>query len=232
MAARIQEARSSGIFAPTQLPRGPHRLSREEVASSQRGRLLAAITGLVADRGYASTTITDLARAAGVSPNVFYEHFASKEECFLAAYEVFTTTLLTRVSDQVEPTDDWTAFLLGAADAYLSALEGDRPAARAFLLEMDAAGPEARRRRNNAWSAFAALLRDRHEQMRAHEPRLGALPERTYLGICLGVRALVCGALEESPPAPLTELTPDIVHWVIATIRGASAATRELGRRR
>ena len=218
------------VFAtPSALPRGPHRLTREQVADSQRGRLLGAIAALVAEHGYAAATITATARRAGVSPNVFYEHFASKEECFLAAYDVFARALLEAIATQVEPTTEWPAFIASAAGAYLGALEADRPAARAFLLEMDAAGPEARRRRHEAFAAFAALLRERHEQMRRADASLGPLPDRIYLGMSLGVRALVCEALEQPSRRPLTDLVPDILHWLTATIHGAAAATELLG---
>jgi hypothetical protein len=46
------------------LPKGPHHLSRDEVAQSQRGRLTYAITALVDEKGYAGTTVADVLRAA------------------------------------------------------------------------------------------------------------------------------------------------------------------------
>jgi AcrR family transcriptional regulator len=216
---------SSAIFAPAPtLPKGPHSLTREQVAASQRERLLAAITHLVAEGGYASATITQTARRAGVSPNVFYEHFANKQECFLAAYDFFAVALLGRVAAGLQIGADWGGFIGSAAHAYLEALESDRIATRAFLLEMDAAGPETRQHRTAAIAGFAALIAERHRQMRIQDPSLGELPERIYLGLSLGVRALVCGALEEEPSPTLTDLVPDVVLWATATIYGAAAA--------
>jgi AcrR family transcriptional regulator len=52
-------------------------------AGERRGRILAAATGLFAERGYADAPIDGIAKAAGVSPPVVYDHFASK----LALYE-------------------------------------------------------------------------------------------------------------------------------------------------
>lgn len=216
---------------PAALPRGPHALPRQEVQRSQRARLLAAVAGLVAEKGYPMTTITETARRAGVSPNVFYEHFADKHDCFLAAYDVFAQALLSRIAEEIAPTVDWHDFIAAAAGSYLRALEADRPAARAFLLEMDGAGPEARARRRAAFAAFAAVFRDRHEQIRAREPSLGPLPDSVYLGLVHGMRALVCDALDQGPGRPLTELAPTLLYWVTATIHGASAANAELGER-
>ena len=53
-------------------------------AAERRERILAAATALIAERGYADAPIDAIARAAGVSPPVLYDHFASK----LALYEV------------------------------------------------------------------------------------------------------------------------------------------------
>jgi AcrR family transcriptional regulator len=60
-------------------PRPRRRLS----AGERRGRILGAATEVIAARGYADAPIDAIARAAGVSPPVLYDHFASK----LALYE-------------------------------------------------------------------------------------------------------------------------------------------------
>ena len=209
--------------ATQSLPRGPHRLTREEVTRSQRQRLLRAVTQIVAETGYASATITGIVKRAGVSPNAFYEHFATKEECFLAAYDGFAQHLLARVAAGLEVGGGWEEFVGSAARAYLGALDDDRVAACAFLVEMDAAGPTARGRRTVALAAFATLLAGRHRAMRARDPSLGELPERVFLGLSFGVRALASGVLDGSK-APLAGLSGDVVLWASAMIHGAAAA--------
>jgi AcrR family transcriptional regulator len=52
-------------------------------AAERRERILAAATELIGARGYADAPIDAIAKAAGVSPPVLYDHFASK----LALYE-------------------------------------------------------------------------------------------------------------------------------------------------
>src|SRR4051794_32391335 len=79
---------------PRSLPRGPHGLAREVVAASQRGRLIDAIAHVVAEKGYARTTVADVIERAGVSRKTFYEHFRDKETCFLAAYDTGVEVLL------------------------------------------------------------------------------------------------------------------------------------------
>lgn len=220
----VAEPTTSIFGALDALPRGPHRLTREQVVASQRSRLLAAVTSAVAQRGYAGTTITEIARRAGVSPNGFYDHFDDKEECFLAAHRVYAERLLERLATAVSPTLEWHAFIAGALDTYLGSLEIDRTAARAFGLEMGAAGPAARERRREAHMAFARLIAERHAAIRRGDPSLGALPERVWIAFVLGARELVAEALESDARVPLTDLAPDISQWIAAMVEGAAAA--------
>jgi AcrR family transcriptional regulator len=215
---------SAPIFTPPQaLPRGPHALSREEVAASQRARLMAAIPDVVAERGYAAATIAEISRRAGVSPKTFYEHFEDKLDCYLAAYDEFARVLLARIGGELDADAPWDEFVTAALTAYLGTLEREPVVARAFLVEIDAAGAVARARRRAAYIQFAALIRTRHELTRRLDPTLGPLPERAYLGLVHGVRALVCDALEADPRARLLDLAADIRTWLTATISGAGS---------
>src|SRR5713101_5948126 len=217
----------NSIFGPLAvLPRGPHRLTRAEVASSQRARLMAAAAELLGEKGYASTTITEVARRANVSPNQFYEHFRDKEECVLAAYDVFIETLMARMAAQLAPTDDWGKFLLAAIHGYFASIEAEPIVARAFLIGMDAVGPTARSRRRAALSAIASQLKQQHAEIRRQDPGLGPLPDAVYLGLVHAARDLVCDALESAPPTPLHDLESDVLYWITATIEGAASAGR------
>src|SRR5881275_634529 len=89
------------VFAPAipGLPSGYTGLPRELVAASQRQRLLHGVTATVARKGYGPTTIADITAQAGVSKKTFYEHFADKLACFLAAYDLGSAAMLGAVND-------------------------------------------------------------------------------------------------------------------------------------
>jgi AcrR family transcriptional regulator len=186
---------------------------------------MAAIADVVAEDGYAAATIAQVSRTAGVSLKTFYDHFADKLDCYLAAYDEFANVLLMRIGDALDADAPWDEFVTAALTAYLGTLEREPSVARAFLVEIDAAGPVARARRRAAYAQFAALLRARHELTRRQNPALGPLPERAYLGLVHGVRALVCDALEADRAARLLEMASDIRIWLTATIDGARAET-------
>ncbi|HEY8493625.1 MAG TPA: helix-turn-helix domain-containing protein, partial [Myxococcota bacterium] len=60
------------------MPR-PRRSRRAAQAEETRERILAAATELIAERGYAATSIDALCRRAGVVRTAIYWHFGSKE---------------------------------------------------------------------------------------------------------------------------------------------------------
>lgn len=66
-------------------PRRGEDAAKGAVPAPQRERLLDAAEALVAEKGIAGTSIEAIVKEAGVSSVTFYEFFADKEECFVAA---------------------------------------------------------------------------------------------------------------------------------------------------
>lgn len=140
------------------LPRGPHRLQRDEVLASQRGRMLDAMAQAVAERGYGATSVADVLQRAGVSRRTFYEHFRDKEACFLAAYDAGVEILMATMRDAG---DD----LRPRIRAFLTTLAAEPAFACTFVIEVVAAGPHALERRRAVHDAFAALTGDSPEAL-------------------------------------------------------------------
>jgi AcrR family transcriptional regulator len=143
------------------LPRGRHGLSREHVERSQRGRMLRAMAEAVSELGYANTPVAEVLRRAGVSRETFYEQFANKEDCFLAAYDASATKLLEAMGTarDSEPSAASAEDRLARALArYLAALASEPALARTFLVEVYAAGPAALARRVEVQARFVEAL--------------------------------------------------------------------------
>src|SRR5205085_4633458 len=159
-AARQRSAFSSPMRAAEQLPPGRHGLSRETVARSQRDRILRAIAEAVSEQGYVMTSVADVLRRAGVSRETFYEHFANKQECFLAAYDASAGILLEAVQDDrsapaIETIADRLERLLAR---YLQVLAKEPAFAHTFLVDVYAAGPAALARRVEVQGRFVSML--------------------------------------------------------------------------
>src|SRR4051812_8489731 len=151
---------SSVPNVPAILPRGPHRLAREVIVASQRGRLLTAVTEAVAEKGYGAVSVADVIARAGVSRKTFYVHFRDKLDCFLAAYDVGVEVLLATVRAAGEGETDPVAVARARTREYLRTLAAEPDFARTFLLEVSAAGPEALERRREVHRQFADLARE------------------------------------------------------------------------
>src|SRR3954452_8270270 len=145
-----------------QLPSGRHSLSREEVLASQRGRMLDAMAGATAEKGYVHTTVGDVIKRAGVSRETFYEHFSDKEDCFIAAFDAGVGVLLTSTGDMLadglEPEADGLARLDRVLATYLAVLAEQPDFARVFLVEVFAAGRRAIERRAKMQQRFVAAI--------------------------------------------------------------------------
>src|ERR1019366_4861910 len=75
---------------------------------------------LVERQGYPATSVSQLARRASVSRAAFYQQFANKEECFLAACEEVMARGAARILAAYRtPGLDWQARPRAALDAYL-----------------------------------------------------------------------------------------------------------------
>ncbi|TMQ10642.1 MAG: helix-turn-helix transcriptional regulator, partial [Deltaproteobacteria bacterium] len=142
-------------LVPRILPRGRHKLDPQLVAASQRQRLIEAIVELVAERSYPDVTIGDIVARAGTAKRTFYDHFADKLQCFLAALDGITDTLVAAsarffaVSGTVRERCEY------SMRGYLELLASMPNTAKVFYLEAVAAGPEAVTRRHGVQLKFA-----------------------------------------------------------------------------
>ena len=134
-------------LAMARLPAGRHGLPRSFVARNQRSRIVAGMLRVLPRRGYPATTIGHITHEAGVSRAAFYQQFGSKEECFLAAYDVVGRWFCESVERAVAAEEQWPARIrTGAAEA-LRLLAANPAVAHLMAVEALQAGRAARERR-------------------------------------------------------------------------------------
>jgi AcrR family transcriptional regulator len=101
---------------------------------------------LAALHDYRELTAPQIADDADVSIDVFLEHFAGKEACYLAAFDMIGDELLERAEDPGLASEEW-PYAVRRTMAGLMRHLADRPLhARTFAQEAFFAGPEAVRR--------------------------------------------------------------------------------------
>ena len=67
--------------------RGPTGKRRRLSAAERRAKIVEAATGVFAERGYRGASIEEIARRAGVTPPVVYDHFESKQALYRTLLE-------------------------------------------------------------------------------------------------------------------------------------------------
>ena len=209
------------------LPRGRHAAPRDVVRQTQRARMLDAMVQSVAEKGYARVAVADVVERAGVSRKTFYEQFANKEECFLAAYDDGVDRLLA-ANDAALPTlaPDWLAAARRAVEVYLDAMAASPAFARAFLIEALGAGPVALARRRAVQDRFAAQLEAVHRRARADIPAIPEVPPHTFRAVVGAVNELVTAHVLERGADTLPELTDAILDVHLALLVGRELAQR------
>src|SRR5215213_7020162 len=97
-------------------------------------RIAAVARGLFAERGYRGVGVDEIARRAGVTPPVLYDHFDSKRDLYAHLLERQARELATRVERATGEVGGGKARLRAAFDAFFALVEeqpliaGDRGA--------------------------------------------------------------------------------------------------------
>jgi AcrR family transcriptional regulator len=140
------------------LPPGPHGLPPELVERNQRERLVAAMAEVCAERGYAESSVAEVAKRAGVSTASFYRQFKDKRECMLASFEELFGRLLAVLEVGCDGGASAEARARAGARTAAALLAEDLPTARLLSVEILAVGPAGVRAQHGAIERLAALL--------------------------------------------------------------------------
>jgi AcrR family transcriptional regulator len=207
-------------------PRGRHGLPPEVVARSQRDRLLEATMRVVADKGYGATTVADLTKQAGISRTTFYELFADKEACFLAAYDSAVDILARRISGAYEAQERWPDRARAGLETLLEALAADPAQARLALIDVTAAGPAAQRRFRAAVQRLTPFF-DEGRDFALGGRGLPANTSRMAVGAVVG---LISDELLAGRAGRLPDHLPDLLFAMLVPYLGPQAAAAEMRR--
>jgi AcrR family transcriptional regulator len=219
--SRVVDFRGERVVPAGPLPAGRHALTREVVLASQRGRLLDAMAGAVAEHGYGGATVAHVVGGAGVSRKTFYEHFADKEDAFLALYDTAIAYVLARIVEATgagEGEAEPRARIAAGLEAFLAVLAEEPAMSRAIVLEAHAAGPRALARRRAALEAFAGRYEDINAQARARDSSVPELSPEIARALVGGVLELVAARIEAGETARLGELAGPLTGLVTAHV--------------
>ncbi|WP_019929410.1 TetR/AcrR family transcriptional regulator [Nocardia sp. BMG111209] len=215
---------SSTTDEPTgPLPRGRHRLSRDEVRSSQYHRLCTAALIAVGELGYAATTVADIVSRAQVARRTFYALFSGKDECFAAAYDFGVETGLRTLQATIAAAGEMSfpARVRLSFEVWLAALAAQPAAARALYVETLVAGGPLVEHRARVHRMFATYMID-IARCGVDSGDLTSEPDPQLIDMLLGgIDDRVRACLHEQGAEQLPELSSLFTRTALALCAGA-----------
>ena len=202
--------------------RGRHAPPPEVRLPLQRDRLLRAAALEFAECGYAGTSSDAISRRAGMSKATFYEHFANKEECILALFDLTVRTVQGAMADAARraPSDARERMKAGTR-AFLTALSEHPEFAQTLLVEIIGAGPRAAQQRDAVLQVFADLL-DAENAAAARRGLIGRFASRDDTFAVVGAIAeLVSRQVRLGVPADVLDLAPVIDRLIFGLLPDA-----------
>ncbi len=208
----------------------------------QRRRLLLAITEIVGESGLDAATVGRICEQAGVSRRTFYEIFADREACLLAAFDAHIQRISAIMAPAYAREAPWAERVRDLLTLLLVHLDSEPDVACLLVVETVRTGPAVLERRRHVLEALAAVV----DEGRASS-RVGANPPPlTAQGVVGGVLSVIYERLLASPSVvvggarlrggspngatqSLVELTGPLMAMIAHPYLGPKAAGKELG---
>ncbi|MCL2779370.1 MAG: TetR/AcrR family transcriptional regulator [Polyangiaceae bacterium] len=176
----------------------------------------------LSDKGYVGATIADVVHHAGVSKRTFYEHFADKEECFLACYVAMSEIASQALEHGAKSPARGCGKdpIRGATTAYVKLLESQPALTQALLMGILATGPSGLRMRREVMARFAKTLRKLATRERREKPKMRSLSAPMAMAIVGGVHELTLLAIEQGRAGHLADVGHAAAELVRAVLLG------------
>lgn len=126
--------------------------------ASFRQRLFDALEESIAEDGYPKTTIADVVRRARTSRRTFYEHFAGKDECFVALLTEANAEQVRQITAAVAPAAPWDTQVRQAIEAWIASAESRPALMLSWIRDVPALGVAARRLQRDAMDNFITMV--------------------------------------------------------------------------
>jgi len=209
-----------GREPPSLLPRGRGNLPPAAAAAARQARILEATAGMTASRGYSELTVSDIVAAARVTRAVFYSHFRSKEDAFLAAQTAAMQEGVAAVASQFSLPASWPERVWAAGETFLKFVAQHPDLAYLDFIAANAAGPEAIRRRHDSHMAFSLFLEDGYRQASQSNPP----PRLTSEAIGAAIFGILRKYVVRGRTSELPSLLPTLAYLALAPFIGPQGA--------
>lgn len=193
--------------------------------SSRRQDILAGMIRVVGAKGYKETSVADVIEEAETSRTTFYKYFEDKHDCFLAAYEMLVEQVFGEVVANCDGEASWMARMTTGLTTIVDRFADEPALARTAVVEVAAAGADARQLHTDAIARFTEYLDGGRELAPGK-----TLPENISLMSAGAVSGLIFDELLAGRAEQLPDRLPELLFAMLVPYVGPQAATAEMRR--
>jgi AcrR family transcriptional regulator len=183
-----------------------------------RRRLLDGLAASIVEDGYRDTTVADIVRRAHTSRRTFYEHFASKEECFIALLAAVNAEMLRRIPAVVDPNSPWQDQVRQAIEAWIAYAESQPAITLSWIREVPSLSVPACRQ--DMTEAFAGMIQTLCDTGPMRAAGIGPVPRELAVMLVGGLRELAATTVEDG--GRISEVSETAVRASIALLGSRS----------
>ena len=170
---------------------------QEAAAQGFRRRLLDGLADSIVERGYRETTVADIVRHARTSKRTFYDHFSTKEQCFVELLSTNNEDLVAAVRDAVDVTAPWQQQVRQAVTAYVRTIDATPAITLSWIRDLPALGEDARPMLRRGFNRLAAMIADLSASPGFQHAGLAPLSPAAAIILVGGLRELTAQTVED-----------------------------------
>ena len=188
----------------------------DEDKSNFRQRLLDALEEGIAQDGYPRTTVADIVRRARTSRRTFYEHFDSREACFVALLTDTNAEQVRQISAAVDANAPWTSQVRQAIEAWISSGESRSSLMLSWIRDVPSLGAAARGLQRDAMENFIEMVRTLGDNAEFRAAGVGPFSRQRIIMLLGGLQELTAITVEEG--GRMSDVTEEAVEASIALL--------------
>ncbi len=184
---------------------------------------MGAMVEAVSRNRYQATTLRELVSLAGVSNSTFYEHFDSKQDCFLATFDEIVALASERIERAYRAESALRERLRAAFDELMDILAEEPAATHLVIVDSLSLGAAGVIRRQRMAEKFELMFRQSFEQA----PERGEVSDLTIRAIVGGIRSVVYRSIRGGETGELRKHVGELLDWGLSyQRRGGASASR------
>ena len=188
----------------------------DEDKSNFRQRLLDALEEGIAEDGYPRTTVANIVRRARTSRRTFYEHFDSREACFVALLTEANAEQVRQISAAVDANAPWRSQVRQAIEAWISSGESRSSLMLSWIRDGPSLGAAAHRLQRDAMENFIEMVQALGDTGEFRAAGVGPVSRQRIMMLLGGLRELTAITVEEG--GGMSDVTEEAVDASIALL--------------